>query len=72
LGREREDAQPTKVLRGANDRPGYLALTAVASFLTRRKKSSTSLIYSLDNSSRKDASAHGMGEHGSEDGVNKE
>jgi hypothetical protein len=69
--RDREDAQPSKIFWSANDRPGYLALAAVTGFLPGPEESTTPLIEGLNGTNREDR-AHGMGDHGREDRINKD
>jgi hypothetical protein len=66
-----EDTKAPKVLRGANNVPGNLALTIVARFLPSPKKGLTSFVNSLNNTRREGPRSHSVGDNGGKDRVNK-
>jgi hypothetical protein len=71
LGLNRKDTQSTKFFGDADVGPGNLALPTIAVFLPGPEKGAPPLVNSLDDACGEKASAHGVGEHRSEDKVNK-
>jgi hypothetical protein len=66
-----KNTKPTQMLGSADVRPSNLALAARTGFVASPEEGSSPLINSLDDPSRKDSGGHSMGEHSSEDRVDK-
>jgi hypothetical protein len=69
LSGDGEDTKAPKILRGANNVPGNLALATVARFLPGPKKGPATFVDSLNNTRREGTCSHSVGDHGGKDRV---
>jgi hypothetical protein len=71
LSGDGEDTKAPKILRGADNVPGNLALATIARFLPSPKEGPTTFVNSLNDTRREGASGHGVGDHGGEDRIDQ-
>ena len=72
LGGEGYDTKTPELFWDTDIIPSYLALASIASFLSGPEESPTSFVYGFDDTCRKEARTHGMGQHRGEDRVDEE
>jgi hypothetical protein len=72
LSRNGEDAEAADVLWCADNIPSNFALPPSAMVIASPEEGAPAFVNCLDHPRREEAGTHGVGEHGSENGVNED